>query len=98
MEENKISVDFDPESAETVREAMVRCCEAASVALEWYCDSKGGTFDTESSIIDLMTDLLHYAKKEGLDGLRLMESARVNFEFEIEEERCCREVLNNSFD
>lgn len=48
---------------------MTRRTESARQALDQYCLSKGEPMDTlETAIIDLLTDLLHLARLEGLDA------------------------------
>ena len=39
----------------------------------------------ETSIIDLMTDMLHLAHKEDLDGLALSKMVQIHFEVEMRE-------------
>ena len=48
---------------------MTRRTESARQALDQYCLSKDEPMDTlETGIIDLLTDLLHLARLEGLDS------------------------------
>ena len=48
---------------------MTRRTESARQALDQYCLSKGELMDTlETAIIDLLADLLHLARLEGLDA------------------------------
>ncbi len=59
--------------------------EYAGQALKHYCHSKNEPFDTlETGIIDLLTDLLHLARAEGLDGFQLSRIAAQHFLVEKE--------------
>jgi hypothetical protein len=49
---------------------------------------KGEPLDTlETGIIDLLTDLMHLARTEGLDGFMLAQTAMMHFLVEAEQER-----------
>ncbi len=64
---------------------MTRRTESARQALDQYCLSKGEPMDTlETTIIDLLTDLLHLARLEGLDGFMLGQTAQMHFLVETE--------------
>ena len=67
---------------------MTRRTESARQALDQYCLSKGEPLDTlETTIIDLLTDLMHLARTEGLDGFMLAQTAMMHFLVEAEQER-----------
>ena len=56
--------------------------------LDQYCLSKGEPMDTlETAIIDLLTDLLHLARLEGLDACMIGQTAQIHFVVEIEKAR-----------
>ena len=62
--------------------------EYAGQALKHYCHSKNEPFDTlETGIIDLLTDLLHLARLEGLDACTIGQTAQIHFVVEIEKAR-----------
>ena len=53
---------------------------ASERALTEYFRSKREPFDSvETGIVDLMTDLMHLAKKSQLDGVRLARMAEMHF-------------------
>ena len=61
--------------------------ETARQALYQHCQSKGEPLDTlETGIIDLMTDLMHLARQEGLPSPMLREIAWHHFLEEVDEE------------
>ena len=67
---------------------MTQRTENARQALDQYCRSKGEPLDTlETGIIDLLTDLLHLARREGLDACRIGQTAQIHFVVEIEKAR-----------
>ena len=67
---------------------MTRRTESARQALDQYCLSKGEPMDTlEIAIIDLLTDLLHLARLEGLDAWTIGQTAQIHFVVEIEKAR-----------
>ena len=45
-------------------------------------------YELESSICDLITDLLHHARRRGLDAPVIIELARFHFEAEVCQEEC----------
>lgn len=60
---------------------------AAERALTEYCRSKREALDSlETGIVDLMTDLLHLARGENLDGFQLAKMAQMHFLVEEEKE------------
>jgi len=91
-----VQVDFDPDSAKTVIMSAKSRNLAAFKAVMRYCSCKGGGFDTKTAIIDLLTDLQHYARAHGLDVSWLMQTATDNFAFEVEEEERCRAMLESN--
>ena len=67
---------------------MTRRTESVRQALNQYCLSKGEPLDTlETAIIDLLTDLLHLARLEGLDACMISQTARMHFLVETEHTR-----------
>ena len=55
----------------------------AEAVLKAYCRLKGEPFDSfETGITDLITDLMHLAHKEDLDGVVLSGMAMLHFEAE----------------
>ena len=61
--------------------------QRAKAALAKYCRIKGEPLDCpETAIIDLMADLLHLARREGLDGVTISRTAQVHFLLEFETE------------
>ena len=67
---------------------MTQRTESARQALYQYCLGKGEPMDTlETGIIDLLTDLLHLARLEGLDGCTIGQTAQIHFVVEIEKAR-----------
>ncbi len=56
--------------------------DRAATACEAYSQTKGTDDDMESSIGDLMADLLHYCAQEGLDPERMRDRAWMHFEAE----------------
>ena len=67
---------------------MTQRTENAQHALNEYCRRKGEPLDTlETGIIDLLTDLMHLARTEGLDGFILAQTAMMHFLCEAEQER-----------
>ena len=57
--------------------------ELAEAVLQEYCRLKGEPLDSyETGITDLITDLLHLARKEDLDGVILSGMAMLHFESE----------------
>jgi hypothetical protein len=67
---------------------MTQRTESARQALDQYYLSKGEPPDTlETGIIDLLTDLLHLARNEGLDAFKLGQTALTHFVVEIEKAR-----------
>lgn len=66
---------------------MNRRAQRAEAALAEYCRIKGESLDSlETGTIDLMTDLMHLARREGLDGFQLSRTAQVHFLVEEETE------------
>jgi hypothetical protein len=66
---------------------MTRRTENARQALDQHCRSKNEPLDTlETGIIDLLTDLMHLARTEGLDGFMLAQTAMMHFLCEAEQE------------
>ncbi len=66
---------------------MTSRAQRANAALAEYCRVKGEPFDSiETGIIDLMTDLMHLARREGLDAFNLPRPAQVHFLIELESE------------
>ena len=64
---------------------MTRRSENARQALNVYCLSKNEPLDTlETGISDLLTDLLHMARVEGLDAFQLSRIAAQHFQVEKE--------------
>ena len=58
--------------------------ELAEIVLTEYQRLKREPLEClETSITDLMTDLLHLAHREGLDGLVLSKMAQMHFEAEV---------------
>lgn len=61
--------------------------QRAKTALAKYCRIKGEPLDChETGIIDLMADLMHLARREGLDASNLFRMAQVHFLLEFETE------------
>ncbi len=61
--------------------------QRAEAALTEYCRIKGEPLDChETGIIDLMADLMHLARREGLDASNLSQTAQVHFLLEFETE------------
>jgi len=61
--------------------------QRAKAALAKYCRIKGEPLDSiETGIIDLMTDLMHLARREGLDAFNPYRTAQVHFLLEFETE------------
>lgn len=59
----------------------------AKAVLAKYCRLKGEPLDChETGIIDLMTDLMHLARKEGVDAFQLSRTAQTHFLVEEETE------------
>jgi len=55
----------------------------AEAVLKEYCRLKGESLDNfETGITDLITDLMHLAHKEDLDGIVLSGMAMLHFEAE----------------
>ena len=66
---------------------MTARTESAQHALSEHCRIKGEPLDTlETGIIDLLTDLMHLARTEGLDGFMLAQTAMMHFLCEAEQE------------
>lgn len=62
--------------------------ESARQALDRYCQSKSERLDTlETGIIDLLTDLMHLARTESLDGFMLAQTAMMHFLVEVKQEQ-----------
>jgi hypothetical protein len=60
---------------------------SAERALSEYCRSKREPLNSlETGIIDLMTDLLHLARTENLDGFQLAKMAQMHFLVEEKKE------------
>jgi len=69
----------------------------ANAALTEYCRVKGEPLDSlETGIIDLMTDLMHLARREGLDAFNLSRPAQVHFLIELESEALKKYHTTNS--
>ena len=69
----------------------------ANAALVGYCRVKGEPLDChETGIIDLMTDLMHLARREGLDAFNLPRPAQVHFLIELESEALKKYHTTNS--
>lgn len=61
--------------------------QRAKAALAKYCRIKGEALDClDAGITDLMTDLMHLARREGLDGFQLSRTAQGHFLVEEETE------------
>ena len=61
--------------------------QRAKAALAKYCRIKGEPLDClDAGITDLMTDLMHLARREGLDGFQLSRTAQGHFLVEEETE------------
>ncbi len=59
--------------------------QLAEAVLAEYCRLKGEPLDSyETGITDLMADLMHLARKEGLDGFELSRMAQMHFLVETE--------------
>jgi NTP pyrophosphatase (non-canonical NTP hydrolase) len=57
--------------------------ELAEAILKEYCRLKGEPLDSfETGITDLITDLMHLANKEDLDGIVISGMAMLHFEAE----------------
>ena len=56
---------------------------AETVLVEYHRLKREPLECLETSIIDLMTDLLHLAHKEELDGVALSKMALIHFEAEV---------------
>lgn len=66
---------------------MTRQTDSARQALDQYFQSKSERLDTlETGIIDLLTDLMHLARTEGLDGFMLAQTAMMHFLVEVKQE------------
>lgn len=66
---------------------MTARAQRAEAALAEYCRVKGEPLDChETGIIDLMADLMHLARREGLDASNLSRTAQVHFLLEFETE------------
>lgn len=64
---------------------MNRRTDQAEIILTEYCRLKGEPLEClETEIIDLMTDLMHLARKENLDALSLTRMAQMHFLVEEE--------------
>jgi hypothetical protein len=67
---------------------MTQHTDSARQALDQYCRSKSERLDTlETGIIDLLTDLMHLARTEGLDGFMLAQTAMMHFLVEVKQEQ-----------
>lgn len=53
--------------------------------LQAYATARGDADDEESDLSDVLTDLMHYAKREGYDFPALLTTAEMNFTEEVEE-------------
>lgn len=74
---------------------MNRRIVSAERALTEYCRSKREALDSlETGIIDLMTDLLHLARVENLDGFQLAKMAQMHFLVEEEKEHSVQDNEN----
>ena len=60
--------------------------DAAKHALSAYNEARDFNDELKTEIIDLVTDLLHYARKEGLDAGVILFHAENHFAVETEEE------------
>jgi len=58
---------------------------AETVLVEYHRLKREPLECMETSIIDLMTDMLHLAHKEELDGISLSKMVRIHFEAEMRE-------------
>lgn len=59
--------------------------QLAEAVLAEYCRLKGEPLESyETGITDLMADLMHLARKEGLDGFELSKMAQMHFLVETE--------------
>lgn len=59
--------------------------QLAEAILAEYCRLKGEPLDCfETGITDLLTDLMHLARQEGLDGFSLSRMAQMHFLVEEE--------------
>lgn len=59
--------------------------DQAEIILAEYCRLKGEPLEClETEIIDLMTDLMHLARKENLDALSISRMAQMHFLVEEE--------------
>lgn len=56
---------------------------AETVLVEYHRLKREPLECLETSIIDLMTDLLHLARKEDLDGVALYKMVQIHFEAEV---------------
>lgn len=62
--------------------------ESAQHAINEYSRMKREPLETlETGIIDLLTDLMHLARTEGLDGFMLAQTAMMHFLVEAEQAR-----------
>lgn len=68
---------------------------AAERALTEYCRSKREALDSlETGIIDLITDLLHLARTQNLDGFQLAKMAQMHFLVEEEKAHSVQDNAN----
>ena len=56
-------------------------CEWAETALEAFTEARGAD-ESEMDIIDLVADLMHYAKSKHYDPQSILDSATMHFEAE----------------
>lgn len=61
--------------------------ESARIALDAYLRIHGASGERQFEIIDLVTDLLHLAVSEGLDGTAISAKAELHFQAETEQGR-----------
>jgi hypothetical protein len=61
---------------------------AAQTAIEAYEDhlGEGGARDVEEGLIDVITDLLHFAEREGVSAKKVIRLAKGHYEDERGEE------------
>lgn len=57
--------------------------EAASQALSMHRQAKGNANEDEADFRDLLSDLMHYAKQEGLNFDEELDSACMNYNAEL---------------
>ena len=69
--------------ADPTNEERAETARAALDSNEKYFD---GGEATRESIADLVADLLHLAQREGLDPESIIQTARMNFDAEMQEE------------